>query len=118
MMERINRSQLIAGIVSLIALLVFAVAPAAMAGSLDDAKAAGQVAEGPDGYVHVLSRGAADVLAMAKDINGRRKAKYAEIAKKQGAPLEAVAARAGKKLIARTPAGQYTIDADGNPKKK
>ena len=44
--------------------------------------------------------------------------KYEQIAEKQGAPLAAVAQIAGKKLIERTPAGQYVLDADGQWRQK
>jgi hypothetical protein len=105
------------------ALLCFAFlllgAPAVSAATLDDAKAAGQVGEAPDGYVHLVDDGApADVKALVKDINAKRKAKYESIAKKRGAPVEAVAAQAGAKLIERTPAGQYVMDDQSNWKKK
>ncbi len=105
------------------ALLCFAFlllgAPAASASPLDDAKAAGQVGEGPDGYVHLVQNNApADVKAMVEDINAKRKAKYGTIAKKRNAPIEAVAAQAGAKLIERTPAGQFVMDERSNWKKK
>ena len=106
-----------------IALVCFAVlligAPAANASPLDDAKAAGQVGEAPDGYVHLVQNNApADVKAMVEDINAKRKAKYGTIAKKRNAPIEAVAAQAGAKLIERTPAGQFVMDERSNWKKK
>ena len=105
------------------ALLCFAFlllgAPAISAATLDDAKAAGQVGEAPDGYVHLVNDGApADVKALVKDINAKRKAKYESIAKKRGVPVEAVATQAGAKLIERTPAGQYVMDDHSNWKKK
>jgi uncharacterized protein YdbL (DUF1318 family) len=105
------------------ALLCFAFlvlgAPAAGASPLDDAKAAGQVGEGPDGYVHLVDQGApADVKAMVEGVNAKRKAKYESIAKKRSAPVEAVAAQAGAKLIERTPAGQYVMDVRSTWKKK
>ncbi len=94
-------------------------APAASAGSLGDAKAAGQLGEGSDGYLHLVDSGApADVKALMKDVNGKRRQKYQEIATSRGAPLAAVAAQAGAKLVERTSAGQYVLDASGNWKKK
>ena len=94
-------------------------ATAAGAATLDGAKAAGQVGEAPDGYVHLVDSSApADVKALVKEINTKRKAKYASIAKKRNAPIEAVAVQAGAKLIERTPAGQYVMDDRSNWKKK
>lgn len=102
----------------LVAVLVLG-APVASAGSLDGAKAAGQLGEGPDGYLHLVDSGAPnDVKALMKDINGKRRQKYQEIAKSRGAPSEAVAAQAGAKLVERAPAGQYVLDAGGKWKKK
>jgi uncharacterized protein YdbL (DUF1318 family) len=93
-------------------------APAAAA-SLDQAKAAGQVGERIDGYVGVVDAGApGDVKALVEKINAERKAKYAEIAQKQGAPVAAVAQIAGKKLIERAPKGEYVMGADGQWQRK
>ena len=94
-------------------------APAASAGSLDDAKAAGQLGEGPDGYLHLVDNDApADVKALMEDINGKRKQKYQEIATKGGTSVKVVAAHTGAKLVERTPAGQYVMDASGKWEKK
>ncbi len=85
----------------------------ALAASLDQAKAAGQVGERIDGYVGVVAANApADVRAMVDQINAERQAKYKEIADKQGAPVAAVAQIAGKKLLERTPKGEYILDAE------
>ena len=88
------------------ALLLVGASPAGAA-TLDEAKAAGQVAEGPDGYVHLVDSGApADVKALVKDVNTKRKAKYATIAKKRDLPIETVAVQAGAKLVERASPGQ------------
>ncbi|MEM7446138.1 MAG: YdbL family protein [Pseudomonadota bacterium] len=89
----------------------------AQAGPLDDAKAAGVIGEKVDGYVGAVTRDAS-VQGLIDEINAGRKAKYAEIASKRGAPVEAVAAIAGRKLIERTPAGQFVMDSDGQWKQK
>lgn len=86
----------------------------AMGDALDDAKAAGTLGEGPDGYLHLVESGAAEAEALASSINARRKVKYQSIATKQGMPPNTVAAQAGKKLIERTPAGQYVMNANGD----
>lgn len=96
------------------ATLALLVAVPALATTLDEAKAAGQIGEGPDGFLHIVKApGDAAVQALVSDINAKRKAKYAEIAAENGAPLDAVAARAGAKLVERTPPGQYYLDASG-----
>ncbi len=72
-----------------------------------------------DGYVGVVDAGApGDVKALVEKINAERKAKYAEIAQKQGAPVAAVAQIAGKKLIERAPKGEYVMGADGQWQRK
>ena len=91
----------------------------ALAGALDDAKSAGLVGERIDGYVGVVDSGApADVKRLVEQINAERQAKYAEIAKKQGAPVEAVALIAGEKLIGRAGSGEYVMGADGQWRRK
>ncbi len=91
----------------------------ALAASLDQAKAAGQVGERIDGYVGVVDANApAEVRALVDQINAERQAKYKEIADKQGAPVAAVAQIAGKKLLERTPKGEYILGADGQWRKK
>lgn len=92
--------------------MVAIVAGPALAGPLDDAKAAGLVGEKADGYVGAVT-GAASVQALIDEVNAGRRAKYAEIAGKRGAPVDAVAAIAGKKLIERTASGQYVMGSDG-----
>jgi len=101
------------------ATLCFAAAPNAWADGLDAAKAAGQVGERPDGYLGLVSPSApAAVQQLVEEVNAKRKAKYAEIAKQNGTSAAAVAALAGPKLIERTEPGQYVMDAGGRWVKK
>lgn len=100
------------GAIVLIA-LGLAASPAG-AQSLDALKASGVVGEKVDGFVGVVDAGApSNVRALVDQINEERRARYAEIAQKQGAPMDAVAKIAGQKLIERTPPGQYVMGADG-----
>ena len=92
---------------------------AANAATLDGAKAAGQIGEGVDGYVHLVDKNApADVKALVKEVNEKRREKYAIIAKKRGVPVEEVAALAGAKLVKSAPAGEYVLDSTGKWRKK
>jgi len=92
---------------------------AANAATLDGAKVAGQIGEGVDGYVHLVDKNApADVKALVKDVNNKRREKYAGIAKTRGVSVENVAALAGAKLVERTPAGQYVMDSNAKWRKK
>ena len=104
------------GAVLFLTIMSIAVATA-YAGPLDDAKAAGLVGEMADGYVGAVT-GDASVQALINEVNSGRKAKYAEIAGKRGAPVEAVAAIAGKKLIERAGTGQFVMGNDGQWTKK
>jgi uncharacterized protein YdbL (DUF1318 family) len=90
----------------------------AVAGPLEDAKAEGLVGERIDGYLGVVGGASADVQGLVDRINAERQAKYAEIAKKQGAPVEAVAQIAGKKLIERAGSGEYVMGANGSWQRK
>jgi uncharacterized protein YdbL (DUF1318 family) len=91
----------------------------AFAQSLDQAKAAGLVGEKVDGFLGVVDANApAEVRAMVDRINAERRAKYAEIANNQNAPMDAVAKIAGQKLTERAPSGQYVLGADGRWRRK
>ena len=91
----------------------------AQAGPLEDAKAEGLVGERIDGYLGVVDSGApGSVKSLVNQINAEREAKYADIAKKQGAPVAAVAQIAGTKLIQRAPKGEYVMGANGRWQQK
>lgn len=82
----------------------------AFASALDDAKAAGHVGERFDGYLGLVKDDApASAKALVSDINAKRKAHYAKIAKKQGTQTAAVAAVAGEKLLKKASAGHYVM---------
>ena len=90
----------------------------ALAISLDQAKAAGQVGETPSGYLESVSPSpVADTVALIQDINSKRKAEYERIAQKNGTSLMAVEALAGKKAINNTPLGQF-VKVGGSWEKK
>jgi hypothetical protein len=92
---------------------------AANAATLDGAKSAGQIGEGFDGYVHLVDKNAPDaVKALVKDVNNKRREKYAGIAKTRGTSVESVAALAGAKLVERAPAGQHVMDSNKKWRKK
>ena len=84
----------------------------ALAAPLDDAKANGLVGEQADGYLGAVENHG-EVQALIDEINAKRQAKYEEIAGKRGAPTEAVARIAGKKLIERAPKGEFVKGSDG-----
>ncbi len=98
--------------------LVLALAVPAFALDLDEARAKGLLGEQADGYVGVVAAGApADVTKLAAEVNAKRRAHYEEIAARNSAPVEAVAALAGKKLIENAPSGQWVKTNGGWTKK-
>lgn len=94
--------------------LALALALPVLALDLDEARAKGVLGERADGYVAAVKADPpAEVKALAAQVNAARRAHYEEIAKRNGAPVEAVAALAGQKLIAGAPAGQWVDDGSG-----
>ncbi len=92
------------------------------------AREAKQVGEQPDGYLGVVSGGAA-VQAMVRDINIKRKAAYTASAQASGSTVEQFAFTSGCNLVAKvgqgemykTPSGQWkensgTPELDGRCK--
>lgn len=85
----------------------------AAASPLNDAKAAGHVGEQADGFLGLPPGAPSSARSLADEINAERRTRYGQIAKKNGTSPDAVAALAGKKLIDRTPAGQWMRGSDG-----
>ncbi len=119
MRRQVRFSKLLRSSALWFSVLIVLGAHTANAATLGGAKSAGQIGESVDGYVHLVDKDApADVKALVKDVNDKRRAKYASIAKKRGAPVEDVAALAGAKLVERAPAGQYVMDSNAKWRKK
>jgi len=98
---------------SLAIVLVFVGAAAAAALDLDGAKAQGLVGERLDGYVGaVAATPSAEVKALVEGVNAKRKAAYAEIAKRNGTDPAEVAKLAAQKLVERAASGEW-IFVDG-----
>ena len=94
--------------------LILAIALPAFALDLDEARAKGALGERSDGYVAAVKDSpSAEIVKLAAEINAKRRAAYEDIAKKTGAPLEAVAALMGEKLIASRPAGVWINAGSG-----
>ena len=87
--------------------------------ALDAAKQQGLVGEQANGYLgSVTSSPSAEVGALIKDVNARRRAKYQQIATKNGISMADVEALAGEKAIARTASGNYIKPVSGGWRKK
>lgn len=100
-----------------LAVLFLSISPLVMALDLDGAKAQGLVGEQPDGYLGVV-QATPEAVALAADINAKRKAAYEEIARKNGATLAQVAAMTGEKVIAKAAPGTFIKTPQGQWQKK
>lgn len=103
--------------IGLTALLLIALSPFASALELDVAKARGLVGEQPDGYLGVV-QATPESVALAAEINAKRKAAYEGIARQNGATLAEVSALTAQKVIEKAPAGTFVKSASGEWVKK
>jgi hypothetical protein len=101
----------------LMAVLLLACSALTMALDLDSAKSQGLVGEQPNGFLGVV-KATQDAVALAGDINAKRRAAYEAIAKKNGTTLDQVAVLAGQKAIEKTAPGSYVKTPDGQWVKK
>ena len=114
----IRRRTLIRGAACALLSLALTAAPA-FAGALADARKAGEVGEQLDGYVGIaVSNPSPDLRALVADVNAKRRAKYAAIAKRNGTTIGPVGKLAAKKLIDKAPSGHLYQDASGRWRRK
>lgn len=105
MIPMLSNTRLFALMLALMAMLLSAPASAL---DLTSAKEQGLVGETLSGYLESVEPApSAAVLDLIEDINAKRKAKYREIAERNGTELAAVEKLAGKTAVEKTPAGQY-----------
>ncbi|HEX9446332.1 MAG TPA: YdbL family protein [Dongiaceae bacterium] len=92
----------------------------ALAETLDGARAKGLIGERPDGYVGAVNGAApADIQTLIDNINAQRRAKYQDIAKQKGVPVEQIGALTAEKIIRENlQPGWYYMDGSGNWIKK
>ena len=119
--SKIRNSSLlrVARVFFILTLVVTSSAPSlAFALSLDAAKSQGLIGEKPSGYLGIVNPpGDAAVQQLVNEINSQRRAKYLQIANKNGTALVAVEQLAGKKAIEKTDPGNY-VEINGNWKRK
>jgi uncharacterized protein YdbL (DUF1318 family) len=103
------------------AVLLFGLGAAApaLAIDLDEARAAGQIGERPDGLVGAVTATAnAEVTALVETVNRARLDTYRALAQKEGTPLDAVQAVAGERQMqAAARNGWFVMDANGRWRK-
>lgn len=109
---RTNISSLLA-VISVV--LALGITGPANAITLEEARNMGLVGEKPDGLIAAVSpQTAAEVSALITEINSARLESYQQLSKKDGAPIEAVQAIAGEKLLQRAREnGWYVMSASG-----
>lgn len=103
----------------IVTLLVFGmllIAGPVLALDLQGAKGQGLVGETASGYL-VAVHSSPEVQQLLDTINGKRKAHYQQISKRNKTTLAAVEQLAGKKAMEKTPAGQFIL-VGGEWKKK
>jgi uncharacterized protein YdbL (DUF1318 family) len=93
--------------------LVF-ISQSALAASLDEAKAAGQIGEKQDGYIGLVQSAVpADVAALVDSVNAQRRARYEQIAASNGIPVSEVAKLAFERALEATRTGHFVESAPG-----
>ena len=117
-MTQTNARHLRAMFAAALMMVTGAVTPA-LALDLDEARAAGQIGEWPDGLVGPVAPGSnAEVTALVETINKARLDAYRALAQKEGTPLDAVQAVAGERqLQAAARNGWYVMDSGGRWRK-
>jgi uncharacterized protein YdbL (DUF1318 family) len=85
--------------------------------SLDEAKARGLVGEKANGYLGVVGSGSGEAHALANDVNQKRRQAYEDIARRNGAHINAVETLAGEKAVQNTKPGHF-IEGPGGWRKK
>lgn len=95
--------------------LLLTVSSSVFAADLKTAKAQGWIGEQQDGYLGLVKGDApADVKALVAEVNGQRKAHFAQIAAKTNATPAHAAQVFAKEAAERTEPGNYVQDAGGN----
>ena len=85
---------------------------------LQSAKEQGLVGESNTGYLAAIGTPSAEVSALVRDVNQKRKAEFQRTAEKTGATLEQVRFRFWELAVERTRPGHYYQDASGNWQQK
>jgi uncharacterized protein YdbL (DUF1318 family) len=112
MVPLLTRTRRALSLVLLTLALVFSTlgAAPAIAGPVEDAKAAGLIGEQPDGFLGaVVANPPANIAALIRDINTKRLAAYTDIATKNGTSVEAVGAVTAQKLYNEAKPGTFLL---------
>jgi len=80
---------------------------------LDPPRAAGLVGERYDGFAVARGQVTPDIAALINQVNSERRALYAERAKNEGAPIEAIGKIYAGEIIKSAPAGTWFLSENG-----
>ncbi len=106
-------------LLTLLTLCLSIITTPAWAISKDDAKTQGLIGEQANGYLGLVNNNAgADVQALVKDINSKRRSAYEQGAKKAGVERKVFETRMGQRLQERAPAGHFIRQPNGSWKRK
>jgi uncharacterized protein YdbL (DUF1318 family) len=91
----------------------------AWAADIHSAKNEGLVGEARNGYLAAVKTPASsDIQALVAEVNGKRKQKFQQAAKKSGATMDQVQHRFYQLAVDKTKPGDYYQDANGRWTKK
>jgi uncharacterized protein YdbL (DUF1318 family) len=85
---------------------------------LDAPRAAGTVGERYDGYAVVRGAAPADIASLVEKVNAERRALYAQRAKSEGVPVEAIGKIYAGEIVKSAPAGTWFLAENGQWKQK
>ncbi len=107
-----------AALVAAAALLAFPAFAQDAKSIVDDAKSRCVIGEVVNGYLDEVRGATATEKAAMEEINIKRRAVYANLAREQGVALDEVARVTGEKLVARVQEGECFKDDSGEWKSK
>lgn len=112
-----NTVAMITRFITLATLLFSVTLSSAWAISLDEAKTQGLVGEQLNGYLGVV-QSSGEVRSLADSINQKRRAAYADKARKAGVDIKVIEMRIGERLIQRATPGHFIQNNNGQWSKK
>jgi len=87
---------------------------AALAQTLEEAKAAGMIGEKRDGYIGLVQNNVPPAVAnLVNDVNRQRRERYQQIAQENGIQVNEVAQLAYVRAVEATRSGHFVEDANG-----
>lgn len=89
----------------------------AFALDLKEARNTGLIGETPQGYVVAIQE-TPEVIALAKEINAKRRQEYARISAENQQPVDVIARMAAEQIINNLKQGNLYQDADGQWKRR